>query len=192
MNHGQALEQMMKAIRVSKAPQYMSTRVIAVDGLGGSGKSSLSDWLARELDALVVHTDDFASWDNPTEWWPELLQKVLKPIAAGQPARYIPNSWGGPARPEITIEPSDFLIVEGVTSSREAFRPYLAYSIWVETPRELRLQRGLERDGETMREQWDKWMQEEDEYVAAERPDQHADLVVPGDMNWWTKAEEAR
>ena len=146
---------MIEAIRASKAPHGMSTRIIAVDGLGGSGKSSLSDWLAGELEARVVHTDDFASWDNSIEWWPELLQKVLKAVAAGQPARYTPNSWGGPPRAEITIESSDFLIVESVTASRKAFRPYLAYSIWVDTPRSLRLQRGLERDAEAMRDQWE-------------------------------------
>jgi hypothetical protein len=35
-------------------------------------------------------------------------------------------------------------------------------------------------------------MKDEDGYVAAEHPDQRADLVVPGDKNWWTKSEEAR
>ena len=48
----------------------MTTRIVAVDGPGGAGKSSLSEWLAGELDAPIVHTDDFASWDNPTSWWP--------------------------------------------------------------------------------------------------------------------------
>ena len=72
------------------------------------------------------------------------------------------------------------MILEGVTASREAFRPYLAYAIWVEAPRELCLQRGLERDGEQMRAQWERWLAEEDAYIARERPELHADTVVPG------------
>ena len=144
--------------------------MVAVDGHGGSGKSSLAEWLADALEAPVVHTDDFASWDNPIDWWPVLLEKVLRPLAEGQPARYVPNSWGGPPQPQVTIAPTDFVILEGVTATRAAFRPYLAFSIWVETPSDLRLRRGIERDGEAMRGQWLSWMKEEDQYVADERP----------------------
>jgi len=184
------LHDALAAIRRSEAPEGMRCRVVAVDGPGGAGKSSLSEWLAAELGAPVVHTDDFASWDNPIEWWPTLLEKVLRPLAAGHPARYLPNSWGGPARDQVTVEPQDFVILEGVTASRAAFRPYLAYRIWIETPRQLRLKRGIERDGEEMRRQWLKCMEEEDRYVEQERPEEHADLVLPGDKELWAEASE--
>ncbi|MDE1854482.1 MAG: (d)CMP kinase [Thaumarchaeota archaeon] len=173
-------------IRKAQPPAGMTTRVVAVDGPGGAGKTSLSKLLASELTAEIIHTDDFASWENPTNWWPELIDKVLKPIAAGSPARFVPTRWGGPERSEVTVEPRDFLILEGVTASREAFRPYLTYSIWIETPRDLRLQRGIERDGEDMRAQWDEWMAGEDSYVERERPAEHADLVLRGDEDMWT------
>ena len=179
------LRQAMDEIRRAKAPDGMTTRVIAVDGPGGAGKTTVSKWLAAELEAPIVQTDDFASWENPTEWWPDLLTKVLEPLARGESARYVPTSWGGPPRDEVTVKPSQFLILEGVTASREAFRPYLAYSIWIETPRELRLQRGLERDGEQKREQWNEWMAGEDRYVEREQPAEHADLVLPGDRGLW-------
>jgi uridine kinase len=78
------------------------------------------------------------------------------------------------------------VILEGVTASRTAFRPFLTYSVWIKTPRALRLQRGVERDGEQLRAQWEKWMAAEDQYVHRERPDQSADLVLPGDSNLWT------
>lgn len=71
-------------------------------------------------------------------------------------------------------------MLEGVSASREAFRPYLALTIWVETPRELCLARGLERDGEGMRAQWEAWMAEEDAYIARERPHEHADVILRG------------
>ena len=172
-------------IRGARPPAGMATRIVAVDGHGGAGKSSLSEWLARQLDAPVVHTDDFASWDNPIDWWPGLIDNVLEPIAAGSPARFVPTPWGGPKRGEITVEPTEFLILEGVTASREAFRPYLAYSIWIETPRDVRLRRGVERDGEHMRRQWEDWMAGEDRYVQRERPAEHADLVLRGDAELW-------
>lgn len=164
----------------------MNTQIIAIDGLGGAGKSTLADWLAARLDAAVIHTDDFASWEDPIDWWPRLKELVLEPLAAGRPARYEPTRWGGDAREPVRIEPSGTVIVEGVTASREAFRRYVAYSIWIETPRDLRLRRGLERDGEAARAAWIRWMEAEDRYVADERPAERADVVVPGDHDLWT------
>jgi uridine kinase len=179
------LRGLLEAIRASRAPPGVKTRIVAIDGPGGAGKSSLADRLANELDAPVVRTDDFASWENPVDWWPELVERALKPLAAGDPARYRPSSWGGEEREPVEIVPADIVILEGVTASRQAFRPYLAYSIWIETPPELRLKRGLERDGEQARSQWKDWMEAEDRYVERERPADRADCVLRGDRGLW-------
>jgi uridine kinase len=142
-------------------PDGVATRIVAIDGCGGAGKSTLAARLSRELGGVeVVHTDDFATAENPVDWWPEVVERVLEPLARGEPGRTV--------------------ILEGVTASRDAFRPYLAYTIWVDAPRELRLRRGLERDGESMREQWEQWMAAEDAYVERERPHERADAVVRG------------
>jgi len=101
----------------------VKTRIIAIDGPGGSGKSSLAGWLAPKLDAKVIHTDDFAAWDDPVDWWPRLLMLALEPLAAGRAARYEPTGWGGQERQPIAIEPSGTVIIEGVTASRAAARP---------------------------------------------------------------------
>jgi uridine kinase len=176
---------LLEAIRSSQAPAGVKVRIVAIDGLGGAGKSSLARWLSHELGAAIVHTDDFASWDNPTDWWPELITSALEPLAAGRPASYQPTSWGGEEREPVLVEPADFVILEGVTASRRAFRPYLAYSIWVETPRKVRLARGVERDGVDARAQWEEWMEAEDGYVRRERPAEQADCVLPGDRDLW-------
>ena len=182
------LHEIVTEIRRVQPPAGMSTRIVAVDGSGGAGKTSLSEWLAAEIPAQVVHTDDFASWENPVDWWPDLVEKVLEPLAAGLAAHYVPTRWGGPERQEVTVEPGGFLILEGVTASREAFRPYLVYSIWIETPRHLRLRRGVARDGEHMRAQWEEWMAAEDRYVEREQPAAHADRVLPGDRDLWASS----
>jgi uridine kinase len=179
------LAHVLAAIRSASPPPGMSTKVVAVDGPGGAGKSTLAEVLADELSARIVSTDDFASWENPSDWWPELIEKVLEPLAAGKSARYKPNSWGGPEKAQVAIDPTEFVVLEGVTASREAFRPYLAYSIWIETPRDVRLDRGLLRDGEHARPEWDRWMAAEDAYVERERPADHADVVLRGDGGGW-------
>jgi len=179
------VKDVIDAVRSAEPPTGVKTRIVAVDGPGGAGKSSLADRLAQELDAQIVHTDDFASWENPVDWWPNLIELALEPLAAGRPARYTPTTWGSEEREPLVIEPSGIVILEGVTASREAFRPYLAYSIWIETPRELRLRRGIDRDGEHMRPHWEEWMAGEDRYIRRERPAEHADVVLRGDQDLW-------
>ena len=57
-----------------------STKVIGIDGHGGSGKSTLAAHLGERLRAEIVHTDDFASWDNPKDWWPLLIERIFEPL----------------------------------------------------------------------------------------------------------------
>jgi uridine kinase len=161
----------------------MQTKVVAVDGPGGSGKTTLARRLAEVLGgAQIVSTDDFASWSNPLDWWPRVVEEVLEPLARGERSRYRCSRWR-PDQPEEwkQVVPAEFVVLEGVSASRAAFRAYLTYSIWVETPRDVRLQRGLARDGEEARRQWEKWMAQEDAYVARELPHERADAIVRGD-----------
>jgi uridine kinase len=172
----------IQTIQAAQAPDGMTTKIIAIDGPGGAGKSSLAEQLSQKLgNAPILHTDDFASWDNPLNWWPRLLEQVLEPLSHNEIARYQRYDWDTKRLAEWhEIQPVEYLLLEGVSSSREAFRPYIAFSIWIETPRKERLRRGLERDGETARPQWEEWMAREDEYIELEHPEQRADLVISG------------
>jgi uridine kinase len=181
------LSEIIRSVRAAPAPDRMSTKVIAVDGAGAAGKSTFAARLAEGLGgAQVLHTDDFASWEIPINWWPRLVEEVLEPLARNQSARYRRTDWGNPNHQEWgEVTPAEFVILEGVTASREAFQPFLAYSVWIETPRELRLSRGLERDGEGTRAQWEEWITQEEDYVRREKPQERADLVLLGDKNLW-------
>ena len=161
----------------------MPTRIVAIDGCGGAGKSTLARQLATALDgAPIIPTDDFASWDNQFDWWPRLLEQVIAPLARGDLARYQRFDWKRRELAEwIQLPPKpDTVIIEGVTAIRREFDPYLAYRIWVDSPPAVRLRRGLERDGEAMRSQWDRWMAAEAAYVESHRPIDRADAVVAG------------
>ena len=183
---GSWLDNAVQAIRSSQPPAGMPARIIAVDGPGGAGKSTLAECLAHQLGALIISADDFASWEIPMGSGAALLETVLIPIAAGQSVEFEPTAWGGSPKARVLIEPAEFMILEGVGSSREEFRPYLSFCIWVETPRELRLRRGLLRDGEDAGSRWRDWMAAEDAYIERERPAEHADLVLPGDEGLWS------
>lgn len=158
-------------------------KVVAIDGHGGSGKSTLAAKLAEELGAEVVHTDDFASPENPKNWWPDLIDKVLDPIKNGKTSlSYERSSWAPDHHPEpVKNQPvTPIVILEGVSSARKEFRPYLTYSVWVETPKELCIERGIERNGEAMREQWEEWWNSEEEYIANHDPKSYVREIVSG------------
>jgi uridine kinase len=129
----------------------------------------------------VAHTDDFASWQEPVDWWPRCLRDLLEPLARGDAARYVPTAWGGEPRDAVEIPSGGTIVLEGVTASREAFRPSLTFAIWIETPRDLCLRRGLERDGAAARAQWERSLAKEDGYIERERPYEHADAIIRGD-----------
>ena len=166
-----------------REPRGRKTRIVAIDGLGGSGKTELARRLAAALgDAVVVHTDDFARPGQRGWEWSRMQQQVLEPLLRDAPARYQRYDWDGDRLAEWHEVPvGGTLIVEGVSSLREELGRYWDFAIWVDAPYETRLQRGVARDGEAMRSQWtDVWMPEEQEYFEDQRPDLKANLVVDG------------
>jgi hypothetical protein len=79
----------------SKQPKVGGIFFIAVDGHGGSGKSTLAKQLSEKLNAEIIHTDDFASWDNPLNWWSLVIKRVFEPIKSGSKTLSYPRSNGG-------------------------------------------------------------------------------------------------
>ena len=161
----------------------VDVRLVGVDGCGAAGKTTFAGRLARAAgNAPVVHTDDFASWDEPIDWWPRMLAEVVEPLSNGQTATYRPYDWVRRQLSADTIEiaPAALVVIEGVGATRCAWRDQLVARIWVDASREARLRRGIERDGSHMLDFWTWWMKEEDRYVAAEDPASCADVRVDG------------
>jgi uridine kinase len=73
------------------------------------------------------------------------------------------------------------IIFEGIYILRPELSMYYDLRLWIECPRDLRLKRGLERDGENARPQWeDDWMKEEDQYIASYNPHLQAHRIIQG------------
>lgn len=175
------LNALVADIAAAQVPPPMTTRIIGIDGCGGAGKSTLAERLATPLDARIIHTDDFASWDNPLNWYDRLLAQVLIPLSRNITGRYQRYDWHTRRLAEWHDVPvGGTVIVEGVTATRAVFRPMLSYTIFVETPQPMRLARGLERDGAQALELWRAWQKAEDDYLATERPADFANIVLDG------------
>ena len=73
-------------------------------------------------------------------------------------------------------------MIEGVGVAQRAARPYASVVIYVDAPWPQRLARGVARDGEAMRAQWELWQYAEEEFLNAEDTSQAADIAVDGTL----------
>lgn len=151
-------------------PRLGEVTLVAIDGPSGSGKSTLADTLAADLDAVIIRTDDFATWDDPVAWWPRLREGVLEPLAHGRPGVYTRTEWiDGVPRPGamITVNPPKVLLLEGVSAGRRSVRRLLSALFWCEVPDPAeRLARAVARDGESSRAPLMAWQRFENGWFA--------------------------
>ncbi len=160
-----------------------TTVLVAVDGAGGAGKSTISASIASQIaDSFVICLDDFARPSVPGWDQERFRRQVLRPLLAEHDACYQRWDWPTDSGGEWHRVPAgSVVVIEGVSASRTELGDCWDLTIWVDTPRSLRLTRGIQRDGEAMRTQWtDVWMPEEDAYIAEQQPAERADLVVNG------------
>jgi hypothetical protein len=165
-----------------RPPRLGRVTLVAIDGPSGSGKSTVADQLAADLDAVIIRTDDFATWDDPVAWWPRLRDGVLIPLAAGRPGSYVKTDWsGGQPRPGsvITVNPPKVLLIEGVSAGRRSIRPLLSALMWRElADPEERLERAVARDGEASRAPLMAWQRFENGWFAVDGTKAAADHTV--------------
>ncbi len=155
--------------------------LVGIGGHGGSGKSTLANAIAAaRLDVQVVGTDAF--WNGTQFELARLRTDVVDPVLRGERGAYASWDWSNQsAGPTRTVVPSGVVVIEGVCALHEMFRHDLDVRIWISAPADLRLERGVARDGEQSRGRWtDVWMPSEDAYVARDNPVACAHLVLDG------------
>ena len=150
---------------------------VGVGGRGGAGKSTLA---ARIPGAQVVGTDEF--WDGDGFDLGRLREEVFEPLLAGREARFASWNWAERrAGGEHAVAPRGVVVVEGVCALHRRFRDDYDVRVWVEAPYEVRLARGVARDGEAARRTWvERWMPSEERYVESDDPIACADVIVDG------------
>jgi uridine kinase len=180
--------ELARQIRARPCPQR--ARLVAVDGTAGSGKSTFAALLAPYLsNAPIIPMDDFIAWDDLTDYVPRFEEQVLAPLLEGRNLHYQKRDWiddmMGRGVSEFRDVPfPEIVIFEGIGSAQRALAQHLGYTIWIATPEELRLTRGLERDGhiDGMRAVWESFMAREKGFFELERTAERADLVVDGTL----------
>ena len=165
-------------------PRCGRTRLAAVDGPGGAGKTTFAARLAHALDGPpVVHGDDFylPMDGDPLRWWRPFAEGVLQPLRAGRPGRFRRYDWRANRYAEdVVVPPAPVVIVEGVGAAWRAAVPYLSVAIWVDAPPDVRVARTDRRDGPEAAGLWRTWRVSEARHFASDATRDRADLTVDG------------
>lgn len=165
--------------------------VVAVDGRGGSGKTTLAACLhAAVPESAVVHTDDIAWHHSFFDWADLLADGVLAPLRRGESVRYRPPGWDVQGRPGAVEVPAGraLVLVEGVGAGRRELAHLLDAVVWVQSDAVEAERRGLERDvAQGMNGDhpaaarfWREWMAQELPFLDRQRPWERALVIVAG------------
>lgn len=168
--------------------------VVAIDGGGGAGKSTLAAAIRNTLTGVsIVRVDDFYRplHDDPRAANPEfaylnhsdcdrIREQALIPLRAGRSARYQPIEWvSGQPIGWVEVERNPVIVLEGVYSMRPELRELVEISVFVDSPRDLRRKRMSDRIQSGTG--WiDRWMAAEDWYLENIKPMESANLIVRG------------
>ena len=144
--------------------------IVGIDGLGGSGKTTVADSLklklqSRGYDTYILHIDDFIHPkhvrynESKEEWYcyyniqwryDYLVKEILLHIKNNDQIDKLIEIYDKEndnyILETIGISAGSILLLEGIFIQREELRKYLDFTIYIDTPKQVRLKRVLERD----------------------------------------------
>lgn len=159
------------------------TLFIAIDGRGGSGKSTLAERLQKKIQGVtIVHLDDIVYPMGKADR-KKVVEQVIIPVKSNKIGKYqIYDHQVKKFTVWKEVGPGGIVIIEGVSTLHNDLFSNFDYSIWVECPAEIGMQRGVAREmrqqGENITHKWLKYMKEEKEYIEEQNPQKKADYIL--------------
>ena len=162
--------------------------VISIDGMSGSGKSSLADQLKEKYNATIFHMDDYFL-PNIKKTMNRLkmpggnvdFERVYEEIFKKLDNDFIEINKFDCSDSSLTkhkVKLGNFIVVEGVYSMRIEFRKHYDLSVFFEIDEELQQQRILKRSGTKLLERFvNEWIPLENYYFKELKVKEAADII---------------
>lgn len=184
------------------------TVIVGIDGLGGAGKSTISEELLSLLQSdghhvsllhiddfihpkSVRYNDDFAPWEcyYNLQWrYDYLINEIILPLKKGEAIckdiELYDKDNDTYFTQNICLPKGSILIIEGIFLQRDELRDVFDYMIYIDVPEKTRLARALKRDGyigdsEQIRAKYEeRYFPAERFYVKSCNPETKADYTV--------------
>ena len=170
------------ALALERQPTLGQGRLVCLDGPAGSGKTTWATGVADLAPGTtVVHMDDlYPGWTGLPKVDAQ-LDALLGPMALGRPGSYRRFDWvAGEFAEEVVVDPAPLLVLEGVGCGASRLAALVTVLVWLEAPHDLRMERGVARDGDAFAPHWEQWARDEAEMFVRERTRERADLTVDG------------
>ena len=123
--------------------------VVAIDGRGGAGKSTLAEVVTARLNAALIEGDQFYAGGADADWarlpvvdridrvidWRRLRREALEPLAAGQAATWRSFDFAGGfglAEQSTIRQAAGVVILEGAYASRPQLADLLDFTVLIE------------------------------------------------------------
>ena len=157
-------------------------RLLCIDGPAGAGKTTLAEAvLDLEPEARAVHVDDLLDGWRGLSTVAVSVDALLRPLARGQVGTSRRYDWDRGAWAEtVSVDPVPLLVLEGCGAGSRAYADLATLIVWVAAPADLRVARGVERDGVRLLPRWDQWLLDEEALFAVEGPEARSDVWVDG------------
>jgi len=191
MNEHDLFSKLTDLARSTDSSTLGTPTLIAIEGFGGAGKTTLARQLAAVLDrCVVVHMDDFvnrslleeSSWETGVFELERVRKERLVPVRNSR------RLWHRECATQVN-EPSEYieiadlryLVVEGIAAAHPKLAPYYDLRVWVDIPADEAMLRREERSRtskeDAYQKYWPLWQSNDRLYERTYRPQHAADFV---------------
>ncbi|MBU8880422.1 uridine kinase [Bacillus sp. FJAT-29790] len=182
--------------------------ILGIDGLGGAGKTTyvqsvLDIFEKKGINAVVLHMDDFIQpekirYDSAKEEWycyyylqwryDYFISEILTPIHLGKEIQkeieLYDKTTDTYKKHYIEISRDTVVIIEGIFLQRPELSPYFDYVIFIDLPKEERLNRVIKRDtyiggNQAIQEKYEqRYFPAEEKYMTDCSPAKRANYII--------------
>lgn len=165
--------------------------IIAIDGMCGSGKTTLSEEIESQFNIPVFHLDEYyLPFDKrPKDWQhicagnmdlARLESEVLIPLVAGEAVHTYRYFCHEGRKERCDVAPTNFAVIEGTYSLYPTLQPYYDLKIFLKISKQEQERRLRKREGDRYPNFVTTWIPMEQHYFDSMQIEKCADFIVEG------------